>query len=134
MKTRCYGCFGAAMNDCKNCEREVAMTIKEYQEDARRTSPVYKNKTDKLYHAVFGLNSEAGEVAGILQKSYQGHEVDRHHLMRELGDCLWMISEACDALDTNMEFVMAMNIDKLKARYPEGFSAERSLHRAEGDI
>ena len=122
------------MNDCKDCEREFAMTVREYQEEARRTSPSYKNSTDKLYHAVFGLNSEAGEVAGILQKIYQGHEVSRQHLIKELGDCLWMISEACDALGTNMEFVMAVNIEKLKARYPEGFSAERSLHRAEGDI
>ena len=29
---------------------------------------------------------------------------------------------------------MQTNIDKLKARYPEGFSADRSLHRKEGDI
>jgi hypothetical protein len=29
---------------------------------------------------------------------------------------------------------MQMNIDKLKARYPAGFSAENSLHRASGDI
>lgn len=32
------------------------------------------------------------------------------------------------------EDVMQTNIDKLKARYPEGFSADRSLHRAEGDV
>jgi len=30
--------------------------------------------------------------------------------------------------------VMQMNIDKLLARYPDGFSEERSLHRAEDDI
>ena len=29
---------------------------------------------------------------------------------------------------------MQKNIDKLLARYPEGFDAEHSLHRAEGDI
>jgi NTP pyrophosphatase (non-canonical NTP hydrolase) len=83
---------------------------------------------------VFGLNSEAGEVAGILQKEYQGHEIDPEHLKKELGDCLWMIAEACDALDISMSEVAQMNIDKLKARYPEGFEVERSLNRAEGDV
>lgn len=53
---------------------------------------------------------------------------------KELGDCCWMIAEACRALDATLEDVMRMNIDKLKARYPEGFDPERSLHRAEGDV
>lgn len=111
------------------------MTIKEYQDEARKTAPTYKNNTEKLYHAVFGLCSEAGEVAGILQKTYQGHEMFREHMLKELGDCLWMISEACDALTDDMEHVMILNIQKLRARFPEGhFSAERSLHRKEGDI
>lgn len=85
-------------------------------------------------HAVFGLTSEAGEVAGILQKRYQGHKVDANHLVKELGDCLWMILEACDALGVSMESVMDINIRKLEKRYPEGFSAEKSLHRKEGDV
>ena len=54
--------------------------------------------------------------------------------LKELGDCLWMIAEACDALGTDIDTVMQMNIDKLKARYPEGFAVENSLHRKVGDI
>jgi len=27
-----------------------------------------------------------------------------------------------------------MNVDKLKARYPDGFSTEQSLHRSANDI
>lgn len=63
-----------------------------------------------------------------------GYEFDKEHIKKELGDCLWMIAEACEALDLDMDDVMQTNIDKLKARYPEGFSADRSLHRKEGDI
>lgn len=111
------------------------MTGNEYQKLAMRTCSIpYDDKRGMMYHAVFGLCSEAGEVAGILQKEYQGHVMDRHHVARELGDCLWMIAEACEALDMTIEEVMEMNISKLRARYPEGFSAERSLHRAEDDI
>ena len=42
------------------------MTGKEYQELAIRTCSIpYDQKEDRLFHAVFGLNSEAGEVAGL---------------------------------------------------------------------
>lgn len=52
------------------------MTGNEYQKFANRTCSITENKTDMLHHAVFGLTSEAGEVAGMLQKEYQGHEFD----------------------------------------------------------
>lgn len=107
----------------------------EYQILAMRTCSIpYSDKDSMLRHAVFGLTSEAGEVAGILQKEYQGHKFDKEHMKKELGDCLWMIAEACEALDLSMEVVMIANIEKLKARFPDGFSSERSLNRAEGDI
>ncbi len=110
-------------------------TFDEYQEAARRTQPKDNyTREDKLYHAVFGLASEAGEVSGILQKAYQGHPVDDTHMVRELGDCLWMIAEACDALGVSMSTVASMNIYKLRARYPDGFDTEHSLHRKEGDV
>ena len=109
------------------------MTPNEYQTLAMRTCNLPLS-TDMLYHGVFGLASEAGEVAGIIQKVYQGHEFDKDHMKKELGDCLWMIAEICTALDFSLEDVMQSNIDKLKERYPYGFSAERSLHRKEGDI
>ena len=111
------------------------MNGNDYQKLAMRTCSIpYDDAGAMLNHAVFGLTSEAGEVSGILQKVYQGHEVDPMHLKKELGDCLWMIAEACTALGFDMDDVMQTNIDKLKARYPEGFTSERSIHRAKGDI
>ena len=107
----------------------------EYQEMAMRTCSIpYGHKQEMLLHATTGLASEAGEFAGLLQKVYQGHEYDRDHALKELGDCCWMIAEACTALNTTLEEVMQTNIEKLKARYPEGFDPEKSLHRKEGDV
>lgn len=111
------------------------MTPNEYQKLAMRTCSIpYDDKKDMMYHAVFGLTSEAGEVSGILQKEYQGHNIDTTHIKKELGDCLWMIAEACTALGFDMEDVMETNIEKLKARFPNGFEADKSIHRKEGDI
>lgn len=111
------------------------MTGSEYQIFAMRTCNIpYDKKQDMLRHAVFGLSSEAGEVSGILQKEYQGHGFDKEHMKKELGDCCWMIAEACTALDISLDDVMQTNIDKLRARFPEGFEVDKSLHRAEGDV
>lgn len=102
------------------------MTMNEYQKLAMRTCSIpYEDSGDMLNHAIFGLTSEAGEVAGILQKVYQGHKVDPEHMKKELGDCLWMIAEAATALRFDLEDVAATNIRKLQ---------KRSLHRTEGDI
>ena len=47
------------------------MTGNDYQKLAMRTCNIpYDKKKDMLRHAVFGLASEAGEVAGILQKEW----------------------------------------------------------------
>lgn len=71
----------------------------------------------------------------ILEEAYLKWQVmNISSLQKELGDCLWMIAEICTALDIDLDGVMQLNIDKLKARYPDGFNAEKSLHRREGDI
>lgn len=111
------------------------MNLNEYQRLAMRTCSIpYADTGAMLNHAIFGLTSEAGEVSGILQKVYQGHDADSEHLKKELGDCLWMIAEACTALGFDLNDVAKTNIEKLQKRYPNGFDAEHSLHRAEGDI
>lgn len=110
-----------------------------YQQHAKKFIAV-DNHSDMLRHGVFGLASEAGEVAGIMQKTYQGHgnpmlDTDvEEHMKKELGDCVWMIAEICTALGITLSDVMETNIAKLEARYPNGFEVEKSLHRAEGDI
>ena len=110
------------------------MTGNEYQKLAMRTCSINDDNKSMMYHGVFGLTSEAGEVAGLLQKVYQGHKFDNEHMKKELGDCMWMIAEICTALDFTLDDVMQTNIDKLKARYPDGFDPDKSLHRKEGDV
>lgn len=110
-------------------------TATNYQKLAMRTCSIpFNQREDMISHGVLGLNSEAGELAGIYQKAYQGHEIDELHVKKEVGDCLWMIAEICTAYGWSMREVMRLNIEKLIKRYPEGFEIDRSLHRAEGDI
>lgn len=110
------------------------MEAKDYQEMAART--INKNLYDYEIeqHALHGMASEIGELHGIYQKAYQGHEFDEEHAKKELGDLLWFVAEYCTAMNWDLGQVMFNNISKLLARYPEGFEAEKSLNREEGDI
>jgi NTP pyrophosphatase (non-canonical NTP hydrolase) len=122
--------------------------VSEYQKLAMRTlAPVVEAndpnifadpRSAMIWNAASGLASETGEINEILKKVFfHGHEMDTAtviHLKKETGDLLWYIALLCHAMGWNMADVLQTNIDKLRARYPEGFSTERSINRAAGDI
>ena len=112
------------------------MTINEYQKEAMRTaSGMNYEHHGMLMNAALGICGEGGEVADIVKKAtFQGHTLDREHVAKELGDVAWYIAVGAQAIGYDLETILQMNVDKLKARYPTGFSTEASLHRAEGDV
>ena len=106
----------------------------EYQALATRTINTNLKKSEQINHALHGMVGEIGELHSIYQKTYQGHEFDEEHAKKELGDLLWFIAEYCTANDWDLENIMEKNIMKLMARYPNGFEAEKSMNRQNGDV
>ena len=90
-------------------------TFKEYQREAARTagsdlSP--ENRKMGLSCAGIGVAGEAGEVADVIKKHlHHGAALDETKLRKELGD------------------IAAGNVEKLRARYPEGFTTADSIAR-----
>ena len=108
------------------------MTINEYQQLAMRTLNPQLDKRDVLINGVMGLCGESGEAIDIVKKHLMhGHELDREHLIDELGDVAWYIAETAFALDVELAEVLERNIEKLKKRYPDGFDTQRSINREE---
>lgn len=108
------------------------MEINEYQKLAMVTLNKNLDKKEILTNSVMGLCGESGEACDIVKKHlFHGHELDREYLIKELGDVAWYLAEAASALDINLDEVFERNIEKLKKRYPEGFSEERSINRTE---
>ena len=106
------------------------MTVNEYQKMALITLNPALGKQDVLINGVMGLCGESGEAIDIVKKHLaQGHPLDREGLIKELGDVAWYLAETAYALDVSLDEVFQRNIDKLKARYPEGFDARRSVER-----
>ena len=108
------------------------MNANEYQQLAMRTLNPELSRKDVLINSVMGLCGESGEAIDIVKKHlFQGHNLEKEKLAKELGDIAWYLAEAAEALDVPLEEILEKNIEKLKKRYPEGFDAERSIHREE---
>ena len=129
------------------------MNGKEYQNLAMRTSD--GNATNRLLNltlsdttengigedtgtillSCLGLSGEVGEFNDMIKKwIFHEKDLDEEHLKKELGDIMWYIAMMCHAFRWNLDEIMEMNINKLKARYPEGFDTNRSNNRENGDV
>lgn len=112
------------------------MTINEYQAAALRTAQTDKlTANELLLNSALGLCGESGEVADIVKKHrFQGHDLDLDHIAKELGDVAWYLAVGAYAIGFDLESIFRMNKEKLEARYPDGFSTDRSLHRDKNDV
>jgi|TARA_B100000085_G_C18144266_1_gene350682 NTP pyrophosphatase (non-canonical NTP hydrolase) len=95
--------------------------------------------SERLLTASVGMCAEAGEFTEVVKKIvFQGKPVNEEnlfHLKRELGDIMWYVAQACMGLDISLDEVLAMNVEKLAARYPDGaFDVHYSENRKEGDV
>lgn len=133
------------------------MTGKEYQKLAMRTNDgkgtdrmiekcnlkineagVFKSDGIDLggiFNACLGLSGEVGELNDMIKKwIFHEKPFDEVHAKKELGDVLWYVAMMCHSFGWDLDEIMQMNVDKLKARYPQGFSVELANNRKEGDI
>lgn len=116
----------------ESMELTKALTFTEYQHLAQRTANHVLNEKTRLAAAGLGVAGEAGEIADHIKKFIaHGHELDHEKVVKEIGDVLWYLAELATLLKIDLAAIATKNIEKLKKRYPEGFSEERSIHRNE---
>lgn len=127
------------------------MTGKEYQELAMKTNDRLSTRrlTEKIvdrYNSCYfyfgeilngclGLAGEVGEFNDMIKKwIFHEQDLDTIHAKKELGDVLWYIALICYAFGWDMDELMEINIEKLRARYPDGFDPDRSANRTAEDV
>ena len=117
----------------RNTTKFGELTIAGYQDEVIATSKNYNSPNDALIGNTLGMAGEVGEfVEKLKHKLYHGHPIKLKMLAEELGDIMWYLTAAASELDIKLEDIMKGNLLKLRKRYPEGFSKERSLNRTEG--
>ena len=77
----------------------------------------------------------AAKIADAVKKAYmQGHHFDRAYIKEQMEGIAYGIEVIAAYKWVHMPKIMERNIEKLKKRFPDGFSAERSINREAGDI
>lgn len=87
-----------------------------------------------ILNGCLGLAGEAGETLDIVKKwIFHEKPLDEEHLKKELGDVMWYMAMICSSFGFDLDEIMQMNIDKLMARYPDGFDTARANNRTVED-
>lgn len=114
------------------------MNFNEYQELASRTEKPLPNEIDRLVHAFMGMATEVGEFGTpVKATAIYNKPLDVQNLEEELGDILWYIALAANAMGSSLNSIARHNIDKLRSRYPDKYSDSAAIARidkATGDI
>ena len=112
---------------------DKTMRMDEYQRLALQTAGHREDQRQVLTYTALGLTGESGEVAEMIKKAfYHGHPLDKETLSKELGDVLWYLAVMASGLGLSLDQIASENIEKLRERYPAGFSEERSRNRIDG--
>lgn len=94
-----------------------------------------KNQSFNIVDLSLTLSVYCGKFADVVKKHcFQGHELNKEKLVKRLFDIFWIMAMCYDLIGYKFEDGLQMNVDKLRKRYPDGFDAERSLHRKDGDV
>lgn len=124
--TTAYGFLLARM------KREKKMS---YRDEVLRTG---KSSLDSLSDdqslslGALGIAGEAGEVADLIKKTvFHKKPMDRENLVKELGDVRWYFEYLMIATGITMEEVERVNIEKLRIRFPNGFTPEDAAKRVD---
>ena len=94
----------------------MELTIRDFYKLAKRTMNPKLTFEQTRMHALHGIASECGEIHGLYQKTYQGHELHKERVMDEAGDLLWFVMELCFAEDIDPEEMLEFNVHKLNQR------------------
>ena len=106
------------------------MKLNEYQNLALRTASLHEKREDDLLHGSAGVCTEAGELMDVYKRfRFYGKPVDWVNVKEEVGDVLWYLALVCEAAGISLEEAAKANIDKLRVRYPEKFTAASALNR-----
>lgn len=130
MNGKDYQQLAMRTNDGRATERLLRITLEDGQ-------PLVEKDCDigGILNGCLGLSGEVGEFTDMVKKwIFHEKPLDNDHAQKEIGDVMWYIAMICFSFGWDMGEIMQKNIDKLKARYPDGFNVELSANRRVDDV
>lgn len=103
-------------------ESDPLRSLQEFAREGMDNSVQSKLIPIRINHAVLGMITEVGELADQLKKwIYYRRPLDEKHVEEEIGDLMWYIALACNTIGCDLGEIMAANIRKLRARFPDKY-------------
>lgn len=100
------------------------MNLREYQELAKLTAKKFDSPDIEIATWGLGITGEAGDVASCIKKTFAHKNDVREGIKENLGDMFWYSAMVCNFFGWNMQEILEQNIEKLKKRYPQGFTIQ----------
>ncbi len=105
-------------------KQKLNYSLKEYQLLCRATAKKFEDSEKEILTWGLGIAGEAGDVASCIKKTF-AHDNDQRAGIREnIGDTLWYTAMICNFFDWDMQEILEENIEKLKKRFPNGFTTK----------
>ena len=113
-------------------ESEIMADFNEFREHTRRLFVKPDSTVEKMVHAVMGVSGEAGELVDAIKKHWiYGKELDSENVLEECGDLLFYMDRILDLCGYTIEDAMQANFEKLRIRYPQGYTDYAARDRAD---
>lgn len=104
----------------------------EYPEFVDSRTKELDSTTQNMLHMAVGISGEAGELLDAIKKIWvYNKEPDWQNIAEELGDLLFYIQGMANILGYDFATLMEQNMEKLKKRYPTGYSDAAAQARAD---
>jgi|SRR5579863_8168848 len=111
------------------------MDSAEYQQLAMRTAKDMGSFKMNLIHAAMGMSSDSGEFVDCIKKfAIYGKDLDYTNALEEIGDVMWFCVLAATTLGYSLGQIMLANVTKLAKRYPDKYSDEAAIARADKQV
>ena len=107
------------------------MTLKEYQELCKLTAKKFDSLEKEILTWGVGIAGEAGDVASCIKKTYAHDNDQKAGIKENIGDTFWYAAMICNFFGWDLQEVLKANIDKLKKRFPKGFTIENAQRKGE---
>lgn len=109
--------------------KKQANNLWEFQKFCKMTAKKFKTRELEILTWGLGIAGEAGDVASCIKKTFAHQNNQEMGIKENIGDTLWYAAMICNFFNWDLQKILEENMNKLKKRYPKGFSVKKAKRK-----
>ena len=106
-------------------------SLHQYQALCKLTAKKFETSEKEILTWGLGIAGEAGDVASCIKKTFAHDNDQREGIKENIGDALWYAAMICNFFGWELQDILTANLEKLKQRYPNGFTLDDARRNGE---